>query len=691
MNQLENMERKLAFLLMVLFTLSVNAEVVVIDGISYNLLSKGNIAEVMESRDSANVAVEIWDEEGDSIKLDSTKVWKAYSGDVVIPETVTYDEVNYSVTTIRENAFANCALNSIEIPSSITKICSNAFSNGGAISVKINDLAAWCNINFESETNTNPLTKASHLFLNDEEINDLVIPDGVKTITNNAFHSFRGLTSVKIPSSVISIGYQCFYGCSGIKTIEIGDSTSPEAATVLGGRTFYMCNNIDSVVLCNNVVEIGKDAFYKCKGIRHIVIPNSVKTMGSHVFLGCENLESVQLSENLKSIEWSTFNGCTSLKEIVIPDSVELLGESAFYGCTNLASVKLPSNLKKIDWCVFQYCTSLTSIEIPDLTQIIYIRAFDGCSNLKTVTLGKSVQDIQNEAFANCPALEDVYCKAKTPPTCHTAVYSGGWRMESFYASYIEYATLHVPAKSVETYKATEPWSKFKTFVPIAMPEYTLTYMVDGEVYKTYSMEEGEVIIQEPEPVREGFAFSGWSDIPETMPDSDVTITGTFVALTKCATPSIMYEKGQLSFTCDTEGAEFVSEITDTDVTQHNSATISLTATYYISVYAKAPNYAVSDTAQATLCWIDAEPSGGDITDGITKVSAMPVLIQCEGNVLKIQGADLGTYINVFDVAGIKVGSAIVDSDATYVTTSLKSGQVGIVNIKDKSIKIVIP
>ena len=250
---------------------------------------------------------------------------------------------------------------------------------------------------------------------------------------------------------------------------------------------------------------------------------------------------------------------------------------------------------------------------------------------------------------------------------------------------------MHVPAKSVETYKATEPWSKFKTFVPIAMPEYTLTYMVDGEVYKTYSMEEGEVIIQEPEPVREGFAFSGWSDIPETMPDSDVTITGTFVALTKCATPSIMYEKGQLSFTCDTEGAEFVSEITDTDVTQHNSATISLTATYYISVYAKAPNYAVSDTAQATLCWIDAEPSGGDITDGITKVSAMPVLIQCEGNVLKIQGADLGTYINVFDVAGIKVGSAIVDSDATYVTTSLKSGQVGIVNIKDKSIKIVIP
>ncbi len=616
------MERKLVLILVALFTLSVRAEVVVINGVTYNLISKGNIAEVVESRDSITTAIEVWDEEGDSIKLDSAKVWKSYSGDVVIPETVTYDEVIYTVTTIREKAFANCALNSITIPSSITKICKEAFSYGSASSVKINDLAAWCNINFESYFYTNPLSKASHLFLNDEEIHDLVIPDGVKTITNNAFYQFQGLTSVKIPSSVTSIGYECFYGCSGIKTIEIGDSTSQEATTVLGGRTFYMCNNVDSVALGNNIVEIGREAFYKCKGIRSIVIPNSVKTMGSHVFLGCENLESVQLSENLKSIEWSSFNGCTSLKEIVIPDGVEHLGDDAFYGCTNLTSVKLPNNLKKIDWSVFSGCTSLTSIEIPDLTHTIYISAFNGCSNLKTVILGKSVQDIQNEAFAYCPALEDIYCKAKTPPTCHTTVYSGGWKMDSFYDSYIEYITLHVPANSVETYKTTEPWSQFKTVVPIIMPEHTLTYMVDGEVYKTYSIEVDEAIILEPEPTKEGFAFSGWSEIPETMPAYDVTVTGSFVASQKCATPSIMYENGVLRFGCETESVTFVPSVKIVSENQGNLSgdklSLDIVSTCTISVYATREGYEKSETATKTItlsnCVAGENPSVSDIT-----------------------------------------------------------------------------
>lgn len=659
------MERKLVFILIALFTLSVSAEDVEIDGICYNIISKGSIAEVTGCHH--------------------------YSGDVVIPETVTYNDVTYSVTTIRKNAFTGCSLNSIEIPSSITKICQEAFYNGKATSVKIKDLAAWCNINFESYFKTNPLSTASHLFLNDEEIHDLVIPDGVKTITDHAFYYFSGLTSVKIPSSVTSIGTECFAYCLGIKAIEIGDNASQEAATVLGMRAFYKCDNLSSVVLGNNIVEIGNNAFDGCKGIHSIVLPNSVKTMGTHAFCGCENLESVQLSENLTRIEWASFGSCTSLKSIVIPDGVEYLGDTAFGYCTNLTEVKLPSNLKKIDWCVFQYCTNLTSIDIPDNTQTIYICAFDGCTNLKTVTLGKSVNNIQNGAFANCPALEDIYCKAKTPPTCYTA-YNNLYAktMDVFYDSYIEHATLHAPAKSIETYKTTEPWSKFKTFIPIIIPEHTLTYMVDGEVYKTYSIEEDEEIIAEPEPVREGFVFSGWSEIPETMPAHDVTVTGTFVAVPKCATPTIKYEKGQLSFTCDTEGAEFVSEITDADVTQHHSATISLTATYNISVYAQVPNHAPSDIARATLCWIDTEPTKEGMIEGVTNVSAKAVLIQSNGNVLTIQGADLGTSINVFDVSGKKVGGAVVDSETTNVKTSLARGEVGIVNISGKSIKVVI-
>ena len=659
------MERKLVFILIALFTLSVSAEDVEIDGICYNIISKGNIAEVTGCHH--------------------------YSGDVVIPETVTYNDVTYSVTTIRKNAFTGCSLNSIEIPSSITKICQEAFSNGGASTVKIKDLAAWCNINFESYFKTNPLTLASHLFVNDEEIHDLVIPDGVKTITDHAFYYFRGLTSVKIPSSVTSIGVECFAYCTNIKTVEVGDNTSQEAATILGQRAFYKCQNATSVILGNNIVGIGHEAFGYCNSLQSIVIPNSVTTITNHAFASCENLESVQLSNNLKRIEWATFSSCYNLKSIIIPDGVDFIGEMAFAYCTNLTEVKLPSNLNKIDWSAFEGCTGLTSIDIPDNTRTIYRCVFYDCSNLKTVKIGKGVKDIYSGAFAECPALEEIYCMAKTPPTCHTEYLSAYAKtMDVFYDSYIEHATLHAPAKSIETYKTTEPWSKFKTFIPIIIPEHTLTYMVDGEVYKTYSIEEDEEIIAEPEPVREGFTFSGWSEIPETMPAHDVTVTGTFVAVPKCATPTIKYENGQLSFTCDTEGAEFVSEITDTDVTQHNSATISLTATYNISVYAQVPNYAPSDTARATLCWIEAEPTKEGMIDGITNVSAKAVLIQSNGNVLTIQGADLGTSINVFDVSGKKVGATVVDSEPANVITSLAKGQVGIIDICGKSIKVLI-
>ena len=249
---------------------------------------------------------------------------------------------------------------------------------------------------------------------------------------------------------------------------------------------------------------------------------------------------------------------------------------------------------------------------------------------------------------------------------------------------------MHVPEKSIETYKTTDPWSKFKTFVPIIIPEHTLTYLVDGEVYKTYSIEEDETIIPEPEPVRDGFAFSGWSEIPETMPDHDVTVTGTFIALPKCATPIIRYENGQLSFTCDTEDAEFLSDITDTDIAQRNIATISLTATYNISVYAKAPNHAVSDTAKATLCWIDVEPKTEGITNSIANVPAKAVLIQTAGGMINVQGCDDGEQVGVYSINGSQVGTAVSQNGAATVNTTLQSGSVAIIKVGEKSIKVVV-
>ena len=164
-------------------------------------------------------------------------------------------------------------------------------------------------------------------------------------------------------------------------------------------------------------------------------------------------------------------------------------------------------------------CIGLKSITIPNSVTSIRGVAFKGCSGLTSVTIGSGVKEIDDKAFGSCPELTDVYCYAENVPNTSSNAFDG---------SYIEYATLHVPASAVNAYKNTSPWNKFKEIVGIGKQYYTLTYMVDGMVYKTFSYLAGAAITPEPAPTKDGYTFSGWSSIPGTMPANDVTITGTF-------------------------------------------------------------------------------------------------------------------------------------------------------------------
>ena len=166
------------------------ANEVEIDGIYYNLVSKIKEAEVANNGSGY------------------------YKGNVVIPASVTYNGVEYSVTSIERGAFAACpALTSITIPNSMKSIGEDAFQEAyGLTSVHISDLAAWCKIVYIGDGRDcgNPLLVAHHLFLNGEEIKDLVIPNSVTSIGGYAFAGCHDLTSVTIPNSVISIGDGAF-------------------------------------------------------------------------------------------------------------------------------------------------------------------------------------------------------------------------------------------------------------------------------------------------------------------------------------------------------------------------------------------------------------------------------------------------------------------------------------------------
>ena len=259
--------RALFLSLSVLLSLPMLAEE--IDGINYRLNAKTKEAAVIQ------------------------KSRASYSGDVVIPESVTFKGTSYSVTSIGERAFDGCyGLTSVTIPNSVTSIGQSAFLHcSGLTSVHISDIEAWCKIEF-GDTDANPLYNANHLYLNEEEVKDLVIPNSVTSIGFAAFYGCSGLTSVTIPNSVTSIETFAFYGCSGLTSVTI-----PNSVTRIYADAFWCCSGLTSIVVqegnsvydsrnnCNAIIETTTNTLHS--GCISTVIPNSVTSIGDDAFVYC--------------------------------------------------------------------------------------------------------------------------------------------------------------------------------------------------------------------------------------------------------------------------------------------------------------------------------------------------------------------------------------------------------------------
>ena len=175
------------------------------------------------------------------------------------------------------------------------------------------------------------------------------------------------------------------------------------------------------------------------ESVEHEGTAYSVTSIGNKAFYDCDGLTSVTIGNSVTSIGTRTFSGCTRLTSVTIPNSVTSIGRYAFYGCSGLTSVTIPNSVTSIG----DY-------------------AFDGCSGLTSVTIGSGVKNIYSSAFANCPELLDVYCYAEKVPSTKSDAFDG---------SYPEYANLHVPAASIESYKAKTPWSKFGNNVALTEEE----------------------------------------------------------------------------------------------------------------------------------------------------------------------------------------------------------------------------
>ena len=149
----------------------------------------------------------------------------------------------------------------------------------------------------------------------------------------------------------------------------------------------------------------------------------------------------------------------------------------------------------------------------------------------------------------------------------------------------------------------------------------------------------------------------------------------------KCEKPTISYSNGKLTFHSTTEGAAYQYSITDFDIKTGSAQELQLGVTYNISVYATKAGYDNSETATATLCWIDVDPKTDGITNGVTDVRANAILIQSHGGILAIEGLGNDTSVDVYNINSIQVGSTISNNGSAMVKTNLPTGSPAIVKI----------
>ena len=349
---------------------------------------------------------------------------------------------------ILESAFTDCVnLTAIDIPASVTSLYyyDNQSAFSGCVGLKqisgsasfAGRIARTCGATDYSAT----------------------ITSGYE-ITDSAFYSCSGLTSISIGISVKRIKGYAFYGCTGLTTITI-----PEGITEIMERAFYGCSGLTSVTIPSSVKSISKSAFSHCTSLTEITIPDGVTKLGDYLFFNCTALSAITIADSVTSIGTDLLASCTALQSITIPyigdiadktstdtkqyplgylfgteeaenciateqcyygsstdktttttyyipatlRSVTVNGgtilHGAFSGCNTLTAINLGKNIVGVVDAPFAECNNLISVTLADELNCIFDNLFNGCNWLTSYTVTANITSIGNYAFAGCNAL----------------------------------------------------------------------------------------------------------------------------------------------------------------------------------------------------------------------------------------------------------------------------------------------
>ena len=346
-----------------------------------------------------------WEEEKKSLAVYSGP--KPYSGDIVIPDSVSYEGKNYAITTIMPQTFKNCnQLTSVTLPNTLTFIGMYAFSGCSKLA-------------------------------------SIKFPDSLTEIGSYAFYNCVGLKSIHIPANVKSFGLlmdhaymlTAFDGCTGLESITVDENNKW----------------VSSPDNCNAILT-GNGEYFTF-GCKNSTIPNTVKYVMARAFAECD-IKEVVVPESVSDIFEKAFEGCSKLEIVRFEGDSTTIGKYAFKDCSSLKSINLPNKLQRIEVGTFYNCSALESIVLPE--GLYYISDnFTGCTSLSSITINKKLTNMP--PVKDCTNLKEIKVNAPCPPM-----------LGLNYITPEQYSNCHVtvPYASYNLYKDHLYWSQFANLEP---------------------------------------------------------------------------------------------------------------------------------------------------------------------------------------------------------------------------------
>ena len=402
-----------------------------------------------------------------------TSAFKGCKGELVVECNIP------DATNASSSAFYGSSFSKITINNNVVKIGKYAFYDCAG------ELVVKCNIPDASSS--------SYGAFYGSKFSQVTIDENVSKIGNYAFCYCGNLSSVTLSASVTNIGASAFLACSNLANVYISDLTSwckidfagYDANPLYYGANLYANNTLVSQLdIASDVTAIKDYAFYNCKSITSVSLPDSVVEIGKRAFYSCSNIKSFSgkfssadgrclvvddclytyamgsdaveftIPEGVVRIGEDAFYNCNTIS-ITIPESVIYIGNNAFCGCTGelIVNCNIPDASSSSDGAF--YGSNFTKVTINEGVSIIGRYAFYRCNNMASVTIPASVTAIRDYAFYDSLALKAVYCKATTPPAIGTSILS----------STVMGRKIYVPTDSVEAYKSAEGWSEYATSI----------------------------------------------------------------------------------------------------------------------------------------------------------------------------------------------------------------------------------